>query len=72
MSMSQPEICTECGKGRLKPKACPDRSFTYQKGTILPFPSNLEVPTCSNCGAWFVDKTLRNEVKHYLKDRYGL
>lgn len=38
----------------------------------LPFPSDVEVPTCSSCGAWFVSEKIRNEVKQHLKVKHNL
>ncbi|HEY3411765.1 MAG TPA: helix-turn-helix domain-containing protein [Armatimonadota bacterium] len=48
-------LCAECGKRAVEPLAKAGRRTLYRNFPDLEIPADLEIPTCSNCGAEWID-----------------
>jgi hypothetical protein len=56
--MSEPRICTTCGKGQVEPVRKPGRTMVFRNFESLEVPESLAIPTCSDCGdEWFDAET---------------
>jgi transcriptional regulator with XRE-family HTH domain len=47
-------LCAECGRREVAPLPRSGRTSPYKNFTALPIPSDLEIPTCSHCGAEWI------------------
>jgi hypothetical protein len=59
--------CHECGTGRVVPVAKPGRQERYRT-LMLEIPAHLEIPTCDNCGAEWMDPATARAIDEALKD----
>jgi hypothetical protein len=52
------KLCAECGERAVAPRAVAGRTSPWKQFASLPIPAELQVPTCSKCGAeWINGKT---------------
>jgi hypothetical protein len=61
-----PVPCPQCGKGKICPLAKRGRTAQY-KGFVLDVPTELEIPTCSTCGAEWIDPATATRVDAALE-----
>lgn len=65
--MIYPKHCPECGNDVVL-TAQDGRTMPYKDMSALALPSNLEIPTCVNCGEEFFDESLTNTVDKILSE----
>jgi hypothetical protein len=49
-------LCANCGKRAVTPRAGAGRRSPYKNFGSLEIPWDLEIPTCGNCGAEWIDR----------------
>lgn len=63
--------CYECGEpGTVKLVAKAGRTRRYKDVPVLVIPSNVEIPTCSNCGAEWVGLEDAKRIDAALEEVY--
>ena len=61
--------CRECGIGRIRPVAKAGRRTRY-KAMQLEIPRTIEIPTCENCGAEWMDRQTAQAIDRSLEPAY--
>jgi hypothetical protein len=61
-----PVTCPQCGKGKIAPLRKRGRTAQY-KGFALAVPAEIEIPTCSSCGAEWVDGATATKLDKALE-----
>ena len=65
----KPRKCRECGMGTIQPVAKTGR-IEFYKGVPLTLPSHIEIPTCDNCGAEWMNRNVARLVDAALEEEY--
>ncbi len=63
--------CPECNRGEIVMAACPGRRMRYRHVPDLELPADLELPTCSACGARWLDAEATRRLEIALETAYG-
>lgn len=50
------KLCAECGERAVAPRAVAGRTSPWKQFASLPVPAEVQVPTCSKCGAEWIDR----------------
>lgn len=50
------KLCAECGERAVAPRAVVGRTSPWKQFASLPVPAELQIPTCSSCGAEWIDR----------------
>lgn len=50
------KLCGDCGKRAVEPLAAAGRRSPFRNFPALEVPATLAIPTCSNCGAEWIDR----------------
>lgn len=61
--------CHECGVGQVRPLARAGRRTRY-KTMELEIPKQVEIPTCDNCGAEWMDRQVVRAIDQALESAY--
>lgn len=61
--------CHECGTGKVVPVAKAGRQERYRT-LLLEIPAHVEIPTCDNCGAEWMDPATARAIDEALKSVY--
>jgi len=61
--------CHECGLGQVRPAARAGRRIRY-KTIELEVPKHVEIPTCDQCGAEWMDRATARAIDQALEPRY--
>src|ERR1039457_695488 len=67
MTIKVARRCHECGTGRVVPVAKPGRQERYRT-LMLEIPAHVEIPTCDNCGAEWMDPATARAIDEALKN----
>lgn len=59
-------LCGECGKRAVEPVAASGRRSPFRNFPELEVPSTLAIPTCSNCGAEWIDHETAKQIDEVL------
>lgn len=49
------KLCAECGERAVVPHAAAGRTSPWKQFASLPIPAEFQIPTCSKCGAEWID-----------------
>ncbi len=49
------KLCAECGQRAVALRAAAGRTSPWKQFASLPIPAEIQIPTCSNCGAEWID-----------------
>lgn len=60
------KLCGECGKRAVEPLAVPGRRSPFRNFPELEIPAALAIPTCSNCGAEWIDRETARKIDEAL------
>lgn len=60
------KLCGECGKRAVEPVMAPGRRSPFRNFPELGIPSTLAIPTCSNCGAQWIDRDTARKIDEAL------
>ena len=60
------KLCGECGKRAVEPVAAPGRRSPFRNFPKLAIPTTLAIPTCSNCGAEWIDRETARKIDEAL------
>lgn len=60
------KLCGECGKRAVDPVAVPGRRSPFRNFPALDIPATLAIPTCSNCGAEWIDRETAKRIDEAL------
>ena len=60
------KLCGECGKRAVEPLAAPGRRSPFRNFPELEIPAALAIPTCSNCGAEWIDRETARKIDEAL------
>ncbi len=63
------KLCGECGKRAVEPVMVPGRLSPFRNFPELEIPATLAIPTCSNCGAEWIDRETAGKVDEALAAR---
>lgn len=55
-------LCGECGKRTVVPLAVAGRTSPWKHFPALPISADIEIPTCSNCGAEWIDRKTAEKI----------
>jgi hypothetical protein len=69
MTMKAARRCHECGTGKVIPVAKAGRQERYRT-LMLEIPAHVEIPTCDNCGAEWMDPGTARAIDEALKSVY--
>ena len=69
MTMKAARRCHECGTGKVVPVAKAGRQERYRT-LMLEIPAYVEIPTCDNCGAEWMDPATARAIDEALKSVY--
>ena len=61
--------CHECGTGKVTPMTGAGRKERYRT-LVLEIPAHIEIPTCDNCGAEWMDPATARAIDESLKRVY--
>lgn len=50
------KLCAECGERAVSPHAVAGRISPWKQFASLPVPADVQIPTCLNCGAEWIDR----------------
>ncbi len=50
------KLCAECGERAVAPRAVAGRTSPWKQFASLPIPADVQIPTCSKCGAEWIDR----------------
>lgn len=50
------KLCAECGERAVSPRAVAGRTSPWKQFASLLVPADVQIPTCSNCGAEWIDR----------------
>lgn len=53
--------CIECG-GRVEMRPRPDCRWQIASGEVLPFPADHPVPSCVDCGEYYLDEPMERAL----------
>lgn len=56
------KLCGECGKRTVAPLAVAGRTSPWKHFPSLPISAGIEIPTCSNCGAEWIDRKTAESI----------
>lgn len=70
--IARPFRCAECGTLVHRAHPRPDATWLVRPGVSLPLPDDVLVPTCGNCGEWFVDGALADRIQARLEKQLAL
>lgn len=56
------KLCADCGERAVAPRALGGRTSPWKHFPSLPVSANLEIPTCSNCGAEWIDRKTAERI----------
>jgi hypothetical protein len=70
MSAKTRRRCYECGEGTIRPVAKAGRTDRYKTMT-LEIPASLKIPTCTACGAEWMDKSIATKITQALEEQYN-
>lgn len=70
MNTFVPRRCRECGVGRVRLLATPNRYSAYRTLPRVEVPADLELPTCDNCGTEWLDETYASRLDAALEEAY--
>lgn len=60
------KLCGECGKRAVEPTAVPGRRSPFRNFPALELPESLAIPTCSSCGAEWIDREIARQIDSAL------
>jgi DNA-binding transcriptional regulator YiaG len=60
------KLCGECGKRAVEPAAVPGRRSPFRNFPALELPESLAIPTCSSCGAEWIDRETARQIDSAL------
>lgn len=60
------KLCGECGKRAVEPVMALGRRSPFRNFPELEIPATLAIPTCSNCGAEWIDRETARKVDEAL------
>jgi len=60
------KLCGECGKRAVEPVMAPGRRTPFRNFPALEIPESLAIPTCSNCGAEWIDRETARKLDEAL------
>ena len=60
------KLCGECGKRAVEPVAASGRRSPFRNFPELEIPATLAIPTCSNCGAEWIDHETAKKIDEAL------
>jgi hypothetical protein len=63
--------CPECNRGEIVMVAGAGRRMRYRHVPDLELPADLELPTCSDCGARWLDAEATRQLEIALETAYG-
>ena len=70
MSTKTERRCRHCSIGKVRPVAKGGRQGSYKNLAGLAIPAEIEIPTCDNCGAEWLDLTTSKRIDHALEKVY--
>jgi hypothetical protein len=70
MTGSRVRRCHACGVGEVRPLAADGRIARYRTLATVPIPRDLPIPTCSNCGAEWLDEETTKALDEALEVAY--
>jgi len=66
--VTKPFRCDECGALVHRAHPRPGATWAVRYGVEMPLPPDVFVPTCANCGQWFVDGKLADLIQKRLEE----
>jgi transcriptional regulator with XRE-family HTH domain len=61
-------LCAECGKRAVEPLAVAGRHSPFRNFEALEVPADLEIPTCTHCGAEWIDRKTAERIDAALEE----
>lgn len=55
-------LCAECGERAVAPRAVAGRTSPWKHFPSLPISQDLEIPTCTKCGAEWIDRKTAEKI----------
>ena len=65
------KLCAECGERAVAPRAVGGRTSPWKHFPSLPVSADLEIPTCSKCGAEWIDRKTAEKIDAALARAAG-
>lgn len=62
--------CPECGHGTVRPARVSGRHWPFRTIRNLILPDEVEIPTCSSCGEYWVDEETADKIQAALEPVY--
>lgn len=66
------KLCGECGKRAVEPVTASGRRSPFKNFPELEIPATLAIPTCSNCGAEWIDRETARKLDEALAVQSGV
>jgi len=70
MTEFKPRRCHECAVGEVRPLAAGGRTARYRTLAAVPIPVDILIPTCTKCGAEWLDEETTKALDRALEAGY--